>query len=148
MSETVTVALKCPLDIDLRLHEFRTISVPLPGGGTRDERQAFPTGDKVRIKGYRAEAGKNPTSGAELSLGFALTPGVSAKFWDQWLEQNKEHDLVLNGLIFAHAHTQSVKSQTRENEDRWDGLQPVSQKNETRMPKRRDGMKIEPAAAA
>lgn len=146
MADTVTVACKAPNGVIMRLFEMRGRTEPVLGGGTREVNEAFQVGPMVTIKGYAAEAGKAPASGAEVIRGYALTPGVDAAFFEAWLKQNQEHDLVVNGLIFAHAQTNSVKSMVRENEDRWDGLQPLAQKADERMPKR-DRDKIESAAA-
>lgn len=144
-SDTVTVACKAPNGVLLRLFEMKPHVEPVLGGGTREVVQAVQVGPVIKINGYAAEAGKMPASGAEVLLGYALTPGVPADFFDQWLKQNEQHDLVLNGLIFAHTQTASVKSQIRENEARWDGLQPMSQKADPRMSKR-DQTAIAPAS--
>ncbi len=146
MAETVTVACKAPNGIFMRLFEMKPHVEPVLGGGTREVHQAVQVGPMVKINGYAAEAGKMPASGAEVIKGYALTPGVPADFFEEWLKQNQDHDLVLNGLIFAHAQPNSVKAQIRENESRWDGLQPMAQKADQRMSKR-DQDKIEPAAA-
>lgn len=144
MGDTVTVACKVPTGLVLRLHEMRPHTEPVLGGGTREVMQAFLVGEPVTIKGYAAEAGKAPTSGADLVLGYALTPGVNAEFFDHWLKQNEDLDIVRNGLIFAHGQAASVKAQARENEGTWDGLQPMAQTKDPRMSKR-DQAKIEPA---
>ncbi len=143
-NDTVTVACKHPSGLSLRLFEMRPVVEAIPGG-TREVMMAHLVDHPpVKINGYAAEAGKMPTSGAELAMGYALTAGVPAEFFDKWLKQNATHDLVVNGLIFAASSVGSVKAQTRENEKRWDGLQPMEQRGDTRMSKReRD--RLEPA---
>lgn len=43
-----------------------------------------------------------------------VTEDVPKDFWDAWVAQNKNHDLVRNGFIFAQEKRAEIKAETKE----------------------------------
>jgi len=60
------------------------------------------------------------------SGGYALTIGIPKAFWERWLEQNKNSDLVRNGLIFAASnHSRALDESKERAVDVRSGLEPL-----------------------
>lgn len=128
MPGTVTVALKWPTDIILRVFDMKDVQDPLPGGGTKTVQKAHPRQKTVTIKGYN-ERYRIDLPPAAKSGHYALTHNVDADFFAEWLKQNQDNDLVLNHLIFAHEKQENVRSMVRENEKRKSGVEPIDPQN-------------------
>lgn len=120
---TVTVASKLPFDVIARLFDFRERTEPVMGGGVRTFKMAERRrGSKEFIfQGNSWAQNKGPHQ--ELSFGYAVTRDIPKAFFDEWLEQNKEAEYVVNGMIFAHADANSTKAQAREMEEERSGLE-------------------------
>lgn len=64
--------------------------------------------------------------------GYALTRGIPAEFWEQWVEQNKRSDFVVpqegaeHGLVFAYPDLDDTIAAAREQEHLLSGLEPIS----------------------
>jgi len=142
MPGKVTVACKMPNGVVLRMHRKEERPEPVMGGGMRMVEMWVATGDNVTIAGVAAEAGKLPN--APTSSGFALTPGVDADFWAAWLAQNKDLDMVRNGLIFAYDKPDFVVGKAKEMVKARTGMEPIDPNNLPRMGQ----FKIEKAVAA
>lgn len=127
MPGTVTVGCKLPNGLILRLFVMHEEDQAIQGGGWRKVKEARNVGEKVFINGNSAPHGKDLLDqfGEHITSysQFATTPNVDADFWDQWFEQNKQSDLVRNGLIFAHAKAADVKAEAREKEPLKSGLE-------------------------
>lgn len=113
--ETVTVACKLPNGIKLRIFDMVKKDMPVMGGGMREVPEAV----EVQGQSFIINGNTHPQNAAPRCLivgGFALTSNVPKELWDRWLEQNKESDIVRNGLIFAHAKDQdaSARAQAKE----------------------------------
>lgn len=122
--ETVTVALKHPHGLILRLYDMVEVDEPLMGGGYKTVKRAQQIPGEVRINGYSQPNKKVPpaaTSGA-----FALTYGVPKLFWEKWLADNKGHPYVEKGLIFAAASNGYVSQKAKEREELRSGLEPIN----------------------
>lgn len=120
--DTVTVALKHPHGLILRLHEMveENESTPL---GFRSVKVARYTGKQVVIRGYSDPSSKVPpaaTAGA-----FAFTRNVPRDFWEAWVKQNAEHPYVKEGLIFATS-SGKAEDQAAEREELKSGLEPLN----------------------
>lgn len=120
--ETVTVALKHPHGLILKIYDLVDVSEPVMGGGYRDFKQARQKGVPVRLNGYSQRGGKVPP--AATAGTFALTHNVPKSFWDQWLAQNQDHDFVEKGLIFAGSPSY-VTGQMKAHEVLKSGLEPL-----------------------
>ncbi|MFM0141740.1 hypothetical protein [Paraburkholderia sp. RL18-085-BIA-A] len=120
---TVTVASKFPMDFTLRIYDFVKRYEPVMGGGTREvkiaERRRGSKEFIVQGNSWAQNRGPHQT----LNFGYAITSGIPKAFWDEWLEQNKDADYVVNGMLFAHAETASTMSEAREKEKEKSGLE-------------------------
>lgn len=128
MSDTVTVACKLPHGLRLRIQAERETTVPVMGGGMQSVKQWVPTGDEVVLKGVAHEFGKSPNAPIAEG-GFALTTGVNAEFFAKWMEQNKETEIVRQGLVFASGDAASVSDQAKDHAEVRSGLEPLDPEN-------------------
>lgn len=86
---------------------------------------AYPVG--TLPKGF-AQAKPTPM----IEGGYALTRGIPLKFWQEWLEQNKEADYVVapegaaHGMIFAYDDLDDAAAAAREQERLLSGMEPIS----------------------
>lgn len=118
--KTVTVACKLPNGLILRTFDMVKTTEPAPGG-TRDFEIARPREGQVFINGSRTPPGVQ-VDHAHVG-GYALTTGVDAAFFELWMKQNAESDIVRNKLIFAHATDTAAVA--KENKSRKSGLEPL-----------------------
>jgi hypothetical protein len=126
MAGTVTVALKHPHGLILRLFEMVDRDEPVMGGGSKTVKQAVQRidTDPVRLYGYAAPM--TPDGDTVLVAGgYALTPNVSADFWDAWLEQNRDLDLVKRNLIYAASRQGDAGAFAKEHKSQQSGLEPL-----------------------
>jgi len=100
------------------------------GGGSRKVKKAVPVPGRITLKGNAFAVDRAPK--AEIVCGYALTPGVDAEFFEEWLRQNADHDAVRNGMIFAHMKAEDVSAEAREKKDVKSGLEPI---NRNKLPK-------------
>ena len=122
---TVTVACKIPMGMILQLQEFIEVYQPGPGG-SRVVKEAVRTGPRYTVRGNRLPFGVIPDfQMTSTNNGYALTPGIPKDFWDQWVEQNKMADYVVNKIIFAYEQLADVKACAEEHEKRKSGLEPI-----------------------
>jgi hypothetical protein len=123
---TVTVASKMQTDFILQLHYIREETEPVLGGGVRVFKIARPRTDikPILISGLSYAQNKGPHQ--RIEIGYAMTPGVPKDFWDEWLEQNKNADYVVNGMIFAHSETASLMSEAKEKESLKSGIERLN----------------------
>lgn len=56
----------------------------------------------------------NGSNSSEIFGGHGITDDVPKKLWDAWLVENKNHDLVTGGFIFAHEQRKEVKAEAKE----------------------------------
>lgn len=148
-TEVVTVACKLPHGLICRLHRKSERPVEVLGGGIRMVVEWEATGDEFTINGNAHPYNEAPK--VPLSHGFALTHGVRKDFWDAWLEQNKRHPAVLNGLIFAHERESKTIDEAREKTKQRTGLERIDPNNmpaEFNRVKTADEQKAKPQIAA
>ena len=112
--ETVTVGCKLPHGLILRIFNMIEVDEPVMGGGSRKVPTARERAERVTINGCAHMQNKAPN--APISSGFALTHGVNKDFWDLWLTQNKDSDMVRNGLIFAQGKPADTEAEAKEKE--------------------------------
>lgn len=141
--EVVTVACKLPNGLQLRLFEMAMTNEAAPGGH-REVKMARLVSDIVRINGTATPYGQSPSW--PVVGGFALTEGVSKDFMEQWMEQNKDSDLVRNNLIHYHTKLGHVQGEAREKKALLSGLQPLVPDTDKRIPKSKNkNIKLETA---
>lgn len=134
MPGQVTVACKYPNGLVLRLGDWHDVDVPVMGGGVKTEHQWRASGKQVTINGPRRR-GPVDDPMSPLSDGFALTHNVDADFMAKWFEDNKDHDLVRNGLLVYAAKQEDIKSKTRNSRDTRTGMEPLDMSGDRRVPK-------------
>ncbi len=120
--KTVNVACKLPNGLILHLDKLEEVTETVPGG-SRTVKRAVPLPERVTINGTAIKRGEMPAF--VIKGGYAITQNVDGEFWDEWLKQNAESDLVKNKLIFAHGSAQHVAGQANELKDLKSGLQPL-----------------------
>ena len=135
MAGTVCVACKVPNGLILQLFEMADTTEVTPTGH-REIKKARLKGEQVKIAGYSRELMKEAR--APIANGFALTRGVDADFWEEWLNQNRDADYVRNGLIFAHAQTADTRAHAKELRDVVDNQGPIVPDTDRRLPQRRN----------
>lgn len=138
-AKTVTVGLKSPNGLILRLFQFDEVVENTPSG-PRVFKQSFPIIDAgtVELKGYGGAAFGIKQDHRIIGQ-YALTTGVDAEFMREWMKQNEKHELVKNKLIFIHADEASAADQGRDQREVWDGLNPLRMhgtKKDPRVPKK------------
>lgn len=133
VGETVTVACKQPNGIILRLFQMVDMAEPVMGGGTRMVKQAQPIGKSYVIRGPAIPFGKIPEF--QIVGGYALTEGIPGDFWDTWCEQNKDSDLLLKRMMFAHERTTTVVGLAKDQKGLTSGLEPLNPDKDPRNPK-------------
>lgn len=130
MPGTVTVLCKLPMGLHLRLHAWEETNELVMGGGSRKGKVARPTGHEVILNGTSARHGQARLDAkGEFVLmvdGYAATPNVDKDFWDKWLDQNKEHDMVRNNLILAHEKPGEANIMAKDGATLRSGLEPLT----------------------
>jgi hypothetical protein len=125
---TVTVASKFPMDFILKLHDFKTKYEPVMGGGSREYKIAEP---RMGAKTFIIQGNSFPQNkGAhqQIVAGYAITRDIPKAFWEEWLEQNKGAEFLVNGMIFAHSEAASTIAQSKEMEAEKSGLERMDPK--------------------
>jgi hypothetical protein len=120
---TVSVASKLPMDLTLKLFNFVTKNELVMGGGSREVKVAeLARGAKHFVVQGNSWA-QNKGAHQQIVGGYAITHGIPREFWERWLEQNKESDIVVNGMLFAHGESASTIAEAKEKEDQKSGLE-------------------------
>ena len=122
-NETVTVSLKHPHGLILRLHAMVDTQEAVMGGGIRIVKTARVVGRSYTIKGYSTPNSTVPMPA--LASAFMMTPGIPKEFWDEWVKQNHDHPFVEAGLIFASPSANYAAGKEREMEAMKCGLEPL-----------------------
>ena len=95
--------------------------------GPRSVKVAERLPESYKINGNSRHRGADSAlNQIELSGGYALTRNVPKDFWDLWLSQHKDMEIVRNRLIFAFAKAEDVKSEARNCEKLTSGLEPLT----------------------
>jgi hypothetical protein len=123
MSLTVTVACKIPNGFIMQLERRESTIEPSPAGGRKIE-VGRKIGEPIKLNGFAT-----PLTGAppehQIVGGFGLTHGVPKDFWDKWLDQFGELDVVKQGLIFAHEKRENVEAEAREKKGLRSNMEPL-----------------------
>ncbi len=120
---TVTVACKMPNGMILQLCKPMVHREPILGGGAREVTQWHPYGPKVKVHGPARPFGAAPAT--RVVGGYALTSGVPADFFAEWLEQHKEDAVVVNKMIMAHGNPNWIAGWAKDHRTLQSGLQPL-----------------------
>lgn len=145
---SVTVACKVPAGLILKLFRMVDDSEMTPLG-PRAVKRAQQIGRTYRINGSaRNRSVLSDEATLPLAYGYALTPGIPKAFWDEWVVQNADADVVVNKLIFAHEKVGYAHAQAKEQQRAKivSGLEPVNPKELPKSIGVRSGLEIVGAA--
>ena len=124
MATTVTVGCKLPHGLVLQLQQGYQATIEGPQGSQRQVTKYTKAGKEVVIKGNAIPAGE--AHDKTIVGGFALTYGVDAEFFAEWMLQHSEFPAVVNGLIFAHEKPQVAEGEAKNARDIVSGLEPIN----------------------
>ena len=130
-ADTVSVGCKLPNGLVLQLCKSRTENEQVMGGGTREVTVWRKWGPRYVVRG-NGHPSNNP-----LKNSVGITHGIPASFMREWLEQNKDTDLVRNHQVFIETNDVNLHAKAREHKDEPTGLEPIRQTGDPRMPKAR-----------
>lgn len=125
-AKTVTVACKFPNGLLLHVDEKATVSQQTPTGPISITEYRN-TGRNVFVRGPAEPNGQIPKGYKRpvVEGGYALTRGVSADFWEAWLDQHRDDDLVKNKIIFAHPEPDYLADMANEHAEFKSGFEPL-----------------------
>jgi hypothetical protein len=126
--ETVVIGCKLPNGLTLRVYEAFEDFEQVQGGGTRPIKRFEPTGEMVYIKGNALDIAKlqnQELPDYQIMNGYALTTGVSRRFWDLWVEQHKDFPALKAGLLFAQPSENRARDDAKGRGNIRSGLEPI-----------------------
>lgn len=126
-NDTVTVSLKHPHGLILRLYDMVETPEAVMGGGTRTVKQARFNGRQITINGYSQKNSSVPLP--HMAGAFAMTPDVPKDFWDEWVKQNHDHPYLQNNIMFASPSVNYATGKEREYAAVKSGLEPLDPDN-------------------
>jgi hypothetical protein len=126
---TVTVACKIPCGLILQVYASEDWQEAVMGGGHRTAKRAFvnPKFKPVKINGPARAIGKDLPH--EIRNGVGLTHGVDADLFAAWLEQNKDSDFVVKGMVFANVKPSEVDAVAKDHITLKSGLERIDPNN-------------------
>ncbi len=127
MPGTVTVGCKLPNGLYIQAFTMESHQEAVMGGGWKEINRAVAKGERIKLNGCARFAGKDAPH--EIRNGVGLTFGVDADLFAAWLEQNKDNEIVKNGLVFAQAKTGEINAQAKDHRTLKSGLEPLDPKN-------------------
>lgn len=144
--DTVTVACKIPMGLVLHIDDMVEETEPTPTGfrkitiaRKRDETYTV-VGPSIDLARLQQDRGLHKI----VIHGCGLTPDIPLEFWEEWLEQHRDHPLVKNGQIFAQSTEAKARAHAKEMKDVRSGLEPIDPTNpQAHMPPR-SMLRIEP----
>jgi hypothetical protein len=119
----VVVGCKIPNGIILQLSAFEENTEPVMGGGHREVKTGRKVGEKYVVRGPAVKYGEIPKF--LMVGGYALTSGIPEDFWNEWVRQNQDSDIVRRNLIIAFPKIEDLQAKCLENEKRLTGLEPM-----------------------
>ncbi len=125
---TVTVACKLGIArFELQLCGKKMVTEQTQTG-PREVPMYFKTGQVWVVRGTAYPEGTPPKGFIKRPDevdGYALTPGIPADFWREWLEQNKNAEIVKNNLIFAFEDREDIAAMASDFTDVKCALSPL-----------------------
>jgi hypothetical protein len=133
-SATVTVACRLPHGIEMMLYDKQKRQEAAPGGMQEVVRYEPRRSVKpIKLNGFSHEQNKAPVH--PVQGGFGLTFDVPKAFFDEWYDQHKEQDYIVNGLIFAQDGRRNFDAQLKDHLDQKSGLERIDPKDKKEMAK-------------
>jgi hypothetical protein len=87
-----------------------------------------PDKPRFRINGFAVPFGKRPNYtiiATSSTGGIAITNDVPRDLWEQWLEQNKQSEIVKKNIIFAMPSHREAEAEAKKRHDIKSGLEPI-----------------------
>lgn len=128
MPGTVTVACRMPNGLRLRIWDFHEVEDQVIGGGVRMRRKAHISTKPGRANEVVVKGSSVPIGAMDNRIigGYGITSGVDADFWNEWLKQNAESDLVKNHIVFASEKPEILERKATEHKNTLSGLEPLN----------------------
>lgn len=134
----VVVASKLPMNLELQNCAPKEARITGQFGSTV-ETVMVKTGDVVLIRGTGYPRGQVPKGYPKAphinEAGFAVTRNVPYDFWETYVAQNRDADLIRNGLLTAEVDLDSLDDKTADFAGLNSGLEPVNPDGDPRSPK-------------
>lgn len=139
-ARTVTVACKFPAGLVLQLCRKVSYMEETMSGGSRERVRYDKVGAIVVVRGPAMPNGQVPKGykRPEVEGGYALTRGVDADFFEEWLKQNEENPLVVNKMIFGRAGHDHAAGQAGDLHETRSGFEPIEPDTDPRIPRSLD----------
>jgi hypothetical protein len=127
MPGTVTVACKIPNGLILQIYKMEDHNEAVMGGGWRKVSQAVKVGDPVKVNGPAKYVGKDALH--EIRYGVGLTHGIDADFFEKWIKDNADSEVVKLKLIFASPKAGEVIAQAKDQISLKSGMEGLDRNN-------------------
>jgi len=132
--DTVSVACKLPHGLILRVFNAIEKDVPVMGGGFKTEKATEPRAEVYTVYGWAHP--QNAAPHCTIIGNYAITHNIPKGHWELWLSQNKNSDMVKNGLIFANEKYSMVQGQAREMAGEMNGFKSMQRIDPENLPKK------------
>lgn len=93
-----------------------------------------PNGILMQVPGVDREVFIKGWNKSELIGGHGITHNVPQDLWEAWRILFKDHPLLTNGLIFAHAEEKSTKAEAKEKKGTKSKMEQLDQLEKTDKP--------------
>lgn len=121
-ADVVIVGCRHPHGIILKLYDMVDTRESAGNGRFQTIKVARPRRDVVTLKGYADKRVPVAVDGVGM---YGTTRDVPARFFAEWLSQNKESPLVTGGIVFAAESEADFKAMAREYRKETTGLEPL-----------------------
>lgn len=140
-SAVVTVACKIPNGLVLQLCK-PTEYPEETRSGTVMRKRFDKFGERIIVSGPAYPNGNIPGFPARPMIvgGYALTPGVNAEFFAEWIAQNAKAPFVANKMIFGFSSLDETKGEAADHREVRSGFEPLALDKDPRMPKAAPGV--------
>lgn len=128
---TVFVACKMPRGLYLQTHSFMEMDQRVMAGGIEKRRVAVRNPEKFRIKPAVLQFGLIPNF--PIVNGFSITRDVPSAMWRQWVEENKNLELLQQGLIAGFDTEADAVAYANEFGKLRTGLEPIDPAGDPRI---------------
>ncbi|QDH14119.1 hypothetical protein E3E12_07900 [Formicincola oecophyllae] len=123
MAETVTVICRLPSGVRLDLYDMKGLAETAQANKAGAQMVPGAPVRSVILEGARHDRRYAKFTNAMLGMGGRTV--VDAAFWEAWLAQNKNSELVRRNLVFAEASTAKAEGKLKEVGSHPTGLEGV-----------------------
>lgn len=128
VGKTLTVACKVPGGLIIQAYGKVVEYEPVMGQGKRAVDRWRPVGQQFKLHGPMRMSDPNATSPNVHtdSGGYAITEGVPAEMFEDWMRHNEDSPIVKNHLIFGHEKIDAAKGWAREHAGTKTNVEPLN----------------------